>query len=151
MPTVERALQQSWADQRQTCRLTSSIPIVFTQVSDPVGSGIVAGLARPGGNITGFTNFEPEMGGKWLQTLKEIAPAVEHVAVVLHPETSAHAGFLRTAEAASVALGIKVTSLGVHNANEIESAITQFAIAPKGGLIVAPHPITRGKLTIDLA
>ena len=91
------------------------------------------------------------MGGKWLQTLKEIAPAVEHVAVVLHPETSAHAGFLRTAEAASVALGIKVTSLGVHNANEIESAITQFAIAPKGGLIVAPHPVTRGKLTIDLA
>ena len=130
---------------------TRSQPIVFLQVSDPVGGGFVESLAHPGGNITGFTNFEPEMGGKWLQTLKEIAPAVEHVAVVLHPETSAHAGFLRTAEAASVALGIKVTSLGVHNANEIESAITQFAIAPKGGLIVAPHPITRGKLTIDLA
>ena len=130
---------------------TRNQPIVFLQVSDPVGGGFVESLAHPGGNITGFTNFEPEMGGKWLQTLKEIAPAVEHVAVVLHPETSAHAGFLRTAEAASVALGIKVTSLGVHNANEIESAITQFAIAPKGGLIVAPHPITRGKLTIDLA
>src|SRR6516164_2399353 len=71
--------------------------------------------------------------------------------VVLHPQTSAHAGFLRTAEAASVALGIKVTSLGVQNANEIESAITQFALVPKGGLIVAPHPVTRGKLTIDLA
>jgi putative ABC transport system substrate-binding protein len=130
---------------------TRNQPIVFLQVSDPVGGGFVESLAHPGGNITGFTNFEPEMGGKWLQTLKEIAPAVEHVAVVLHPETSAHAGFLRTAEAASVALGIKVTSLGVHNANEIESAITQFAIAPKGGLIVAPHPVTRGKLTIDLA
>ena len=130
---------------------TRSQPIVFLQVSDPVGGGFVESLAHPGGDITGFTNFEPEMGGKWLQTLKEIAPAVEHVAVVLHPETSAHAGFLRTAEAASVALGIKVTSLGVHNANEIESAITQFAIAPKGGLIVAPHPVTRGKLTIDLA
>ena len=130
---------------------TRNQPIVFLQVSDAVGGGFVESLAHPGGNITGFTNFEPEMGGKWLQTLKEIAPAVEHVAVVLHPETSAHAGFLRTAEAASVALGIKVTSLGVHNANEIESAITQFAIAPKGGLIVAPHPVTRGKLTIDLA
>ena len=102
---------------------TRSQPIVFLQVSDPVGGGFVESLAHPGGNITGFTNFEPEMGGKWLQTLKEMAPAVEHVAVVLHPQTSAHAGFLRTAEAASVALGIKVTSLGVHNANEIESAL----------------------------
>jgi putative ABC transport system substrate-binding protein len=89
--------------------------------------------------------------GKWLQTLKEIAPAVEHVAVVLHPETSAHAGFLRTAETASVALGMKVTSLGVHSVNEIEPAITQFARVPKGGLIVAPHPVTRGKLPIELA
>jgi putative ABC transport system substrate-binding protein len=130
---------------------TRSQPIVFLQVSDPVGGGFVESLAHPGGNITGFTNFEPEMGGKWLQTLKEMAPAVENVAVVLHPQTSAHAGFLRTAEAASVALGIKVTSLGVHNSNEIESAITQFALVPKGGLIVAPHPVTRGKLTIDLA
>ena len=130
---------------------TRNQPIVFLQVSDPVGGGFVESLAHPGGNITGFTNFEPEMGGKWLQTLKEIAPAVEHVAVVLHPETSAHAGFLRTAEAASVALGIKVTSLGVHNVNEIEPAITQLALVPKGGLIVAPHPVTRGKLTIDLA
>jgi putative ABC transport system substrate-binding protein len=130
---------------------TRSQPIVFLQVSDPVGGGFVESLAHPGGNITGFTNFEPEMGGKWLQTLKEIAPAVEHVAVVLHPETSAHAGFLRTAETASVALGMKVTSLGVHNVNEIERAITQFALMPKGGLIVAPHPLTRGKLPIDLA
>jgi len=84
---------------------TRSQPIVFLQVSDPVGGGFVESLAHPGGNITGFTNFEPEMGGKWLQTLKEMAPAVENVAVVLHPQTSAHAGFLRTAEAASVALG----------------------------------------------
>jgi putative ABC transport system substrate-binding protein len=130
---------------------THSQPILFLQVSDPVGGGFVESLAHPGGNVTGFTNFEPEMGGKWLQTLKEIAPAVEHVAVVLHPETSAHAGFLRTAETASVALGMKVTALGVHSVNEIEPAITQFARVPKGGLIVAPHPVTRGKLTIDLA
>jgi len=130
---------------------TRSQPIVFLQVSDPVGGGFVESLAHPGGNITGFTNFEPEVGGKWLQTLNEIAPAVERVAVVLHPETSAHAGFLRAAETASVPLGIKVTSLGVHNGNEIERAITQFALVPRGGLIVAPHPVTRGKLIIDLA
>jgi putative ABC transport system substrate-binding protein len=74
---------------------TRSIPIIFLQVSDPVGGGFVESLAHPGGNITGFTNFESEIGGKWLQTLKEIAPSLGHVAVVLHPETSAHAGFLR--------------------------------------------------------
>ena len=130
---------------------TRSLPIIFLQVSDPVGGGFVESLAHPGGNITGFTNFESEIGGKWLQTLKEIAPAVERVAVVLHPETSAHAGFLRAAETASEGLGIEVTSLGVHNANEIERGITQFALVPHGGLIVAPHPVTRGKLIIDLA
>jgi putative ABC transport system substrate-binding protein len=107
---------------------TRSLPIIFLQVSDPVGGGFVENLAHPGGNITGFTNFESEIGGKWLQTLKEMAPAVDHVAVVLHPETSAHAGFLRAAETASVALGMKVACLGVHNANEIERGITQFAL-----------------------
>ena len=126
-------------------------PIVFVQVSDPVGGGFVENLARPGGNITGFTNFESEMGGKWLQTLKEIAPPVARVAVLLHPETSAHAGFLRAAETASVALDIRVTPLGVHNAEEIERGITEFSLVPKGGMIVAPHPVTRGNLIIDLA
>ena len=126
---------------------TRSLPIIFLQVL----GGFVESLAHPGGNITGFTNFESEIGGKWLQTLKELAPAVERVAVVLHPETSAHAGFLRAAETASEGLGIKVTSLGVHNANEIERGIKQFALVPNGGLIVAPHPVTRGKLIIDLA
>jgi putative ABC transport system substrate-binding protein len=124
---------------------------VFLQVSDPVGGGFVESLSHPGGNITGFTNFESEIGGKWLQTLKEIAPAVEHVAVVLHPETSANVEFLRAAETASVPLGIKVTSLGVHNASEIERAIAQFALVPKGGLIVAPHPVFKERLIVDLA
>jgi putative ABC transport system substrate-binding protein len=128
---------------------TRSQPIVFIQVSDPVGGGFVENLARPGGNITGFTNFESEMGGKWLQTLKEIAPAVERVAVVVQPETSAHAEFLRSAET-SKALQIKVAPLGVHNAEEIEPAITEFALSPKGGMIVAPHPITRGHLISTL-
>ena len=130
---------------------THDQPILFLQVSDPVGGGFVESLAHPGGNVTGFTNFESEIGGKWLQTLKEIAPAVERVAIVLHPETSAHAGFLQAAQTASVALGTGVTPLGVHNVSEIERAITQFALLPGGGLIVAPHPLTRGQLTIDLA
>ena len=130
---------------------TRSQPIVFLQVSDPVGGGFVENLARPGGNITGFTNFESEMGSKWLQTLKEIAPTLERVAIILDPETSAHAGFLQAAETASVVLQIKVVPLGVRNAEEIEPAIREFALLPRGGMIVAPHPITRGHFIIDLA
>jgi putative ABC transport system substrate-binding protein len=128
-----------------------SQPVIFLQVSDPVGGGFVKSLAHPGSNITGFTNFETEIGGKWLQTLKEIAPRLDRAALVLHPETSAHVGFLRAAEAASLGMGMIVAALPVHNANEIERSITQFAVVPNGGLIVAPHPLTRGKLIIELA
>ena len=127
-----------------------SQPIIFVQVSDPVGGGFVKSLSHPGANITGFTNFETDIGGKWLQTLKEIAPRTDHAAFVLHPETSAHAGFLRAAEAASAGMGIGVTPLPVRSAIEIERSITEFAAAPRGGLIVAPHPLTRGKLIIEL-
>ena len=76
---------------------------------------------------------------------------MEHAAFVLHPETSAHAGFLRAAEAASAGVGIGLAPLPLRSANEIERSITEFAAAPRGGLIVAPHPLTRGKLIIDLA
>jgi putative ABC transport system substrate-binding protein len=130
---------------------TRSQPIVFLQVSDPVGGGFVKSLDHPGGNVTGFTNFEAEVGSKWLQILKEIAPGVERVGFLFNPETSAHVGFLRAAETASVTLAVKVSPLGVHKASEIESAITEFTLAPKGGLIIAPHPLTIGKLIIDLA
>jgi putative ABC transport system substrate-binding protein len=88
--------------------LAGNTPIVFVNVADPVGSGFVASLARPGGNITGFTNFEPSMGGKWLQTLKELAPDVDHAAALLHPQTPAHLAFWREAEAAAPKLGIKL-------------------------------------------
>ena len=77
--------------------VTRTLPIVFLQVSDPVGSGFVGSLAHPGGNITGFTNFEVEIGGKWLRTLKDIAPAVENVGFIFNPETSAHREFLQAA------------------------------------------------------
>lgn len=128
-----------------------SQPIVFVQVSDPVGGGFVESLDRPGGNATGFTNFEPEMGSKWLQMLKEIAPDLELAGFILNPETSAHIGFLRSAETASAALAIKVSSLGIRKVSDIEPAITEFAATPKRGLIIAPHPLTRGRLIIDLA
>ena len=130
---------------------TRSQPIVFLQVSDPVGGGFVESLDHPGGNITGFTNFEPEVGSKWLQILKEIAPGVERAGFLFNPETSAHVGFLRAVETASVTLAVKVSPLGVRKVSEIESAITEFALTPEGGLIIAPHPLTIGNLIIDLA
>jgi putative ABC transport system substrate-binding protein len=130
---------------------TQTLPILFLQVSDPVGGGFVASLNRPGGNITGFTNFESEIGGKWLQVIKEISTALENVGFIFNPETSAHVGFLRAAQAASEGLHTNITPLGVHKLDEVGPAITRLAALPKSGLIVAPHPLTRGKLIIDLA
>ena len=125
-------------------QVTRTIPTVFVQVADPVGSGFITSLARPGGNATGFTNFEPSMGGKWLEVIKEIAPGVTRAAVMLHPETAAHVAMLRAAEAASRSFGIAVTSAGVHDSAEIERAVVAFATEPNGGLIVLPHIITAG-------
>jgi len=119
-----------------------TIPLVFTNVSDPVGSGFVTDLARPTGNITGFANFEPSMGGKWIELLTKIAPRAKRVGIVLHPETAPNIGFLKAAEAAAPLLKVKVTALGVHNADEIERAVAAFAAQGNGGLVVAPHAVT---------
>jgi putative tryptophan/tyrosine transport system substrate-binding protein len=120
---------------------TRVMPIVFAQVSDPVASGFVKSLARPGGNITGFQNFETEIGGKWLEVLKQIAPAVRRVAVVHGPDIAVNVAFLHAAEAASTPLGIAVTAAGVRSGDDIESTLAAFAREPNGGLIVAPSPI----------
>ena len=119
---------------------TQSIPIVFVTVSDPVGSGFVTNLARPGGNITGFENFQTAIGGKWLEVLRYIAPEVRRIAFVHSPDIAAHVAFMRAAETASITRGMTVISTGVRNAAEIESAITAFSQEPNGGLIIAPSP-----------
>jgi putative ABC transport system substrate-binding protein len=121
-------------------RLTSTIPIVFTQVGDPVDSGFVAGLARPGGNITGFQGFDAAMGGKWLGLLKEAAPNLSRAAVLFGSDVPANIAFLRAAEAVAPLLGITATAIDVHDGGEIEHAIATFASQPDGGLIVIPHP-----------
>src|SRR5262245_43686671 len=135
--------------------ITSTIPILFTQVSDPVGSGFVTDLAHPGGNITGFHSFEPAIGGKWLEVLKQIAPSVRRAVVVHDPRIAANVSFFRAAESASSSLGVTVTSAGVTNAADIEREITAFAQGggPDGGLVVAPAPSTfdRRDLIIALA
>ena len=123
-------------------QVTRTIPIVFTWVSDSVGSGYVASLARPGANITGFHNFEPALGGKWLGILKEIAPTVRRIAVVHVPEITANVAFLRVAEAAAASSEMTVSGAGVRNAADIERVLVEFAQEPNGGLIVTPSPLT---------
>jgi putative ABC transport system substrate-binding protein len=121
-------------------KATQSIQIVFVVVSDPVGSGFVTNLARPGGNITGFENFQTAIGGKWLEVLKDVAPEVRRIAFVHSPDIAAHVAFMRTAQTASISRGMTVISAGARNAADIETAVTAFAQEPNGGLIIAPSP-----------
>jgi putative ABC transport system substrate-binding protein len=118
---------------------TRSIPIVFTQVTDPVGSGFVASLAHPGGNITGFAVAEFSMYGKSLEVLKEVAPHVARVAVLLNPEQAPQAGMWRAIEAAAPSFKVQLTAANVSDSAEIERAIESFAREPGGGLIVLPN------------
>jgi ABC-type uncharacterized transport system substrate-binding protein len=126
---------------------TRTIPIVFVLVGDPVGSGYVASIAQPGGNITGFANWENTIAGKWLELLNQIAPQVSRVGFILHPETPGTVEQFRVAEAAAPS-GVKLIALGVHNTAEIESAITAIAAETNGGLIAAPHAITFANLDV---
>jgi putative ABC transport system substrate-binding protein len=120
-------------------RLTSTIPIVFAQISDPVGSGFVTGLARPGGNMSGFQNFEEAIGGKWLGVLKEAAPNMRRAAVLFGSDTFANLAFLRAAEAVAPSLGVQMAAVDVLGGVDIERAIAMFASQPDGGLIVVPN------------
>jgi putative ABC transport system substrate-binding protein len=123
-------------------RATSTIPIVFSQVYDPVGSGFVTNLTRPGGNITGFTLGEFSMGGKTLEVLKEVAPRVRRVAVILNLEQPPHVAMWRSVEATAPSFGVRPTPVDVPDSDEIERAIEAFAREPEGGLIVLPGPVT---------
>jgi putative ABC transport system substrate-binding protein len=118
---------------------TRTIPILFVPLTDPLGLGFVSSLARPGGNITGFLVFEFSMGGKWLQTLKEVAPKVSRVAVLFNPETAPFfASFVRVIEGAASSLAIKPVPTPVREGSAYESAIESFAKEPNGGLIILP-------------
>jgi putative tryptophan/tyrosine transport system substrate-binding protein len=119
---------------------TRDIPIVFAQVTDPVGAGFVRSLARPGGNITGFTQHEFAIGVKWLELLKELAPRVKRVAVIYHTDNPASAGYLTTITPAAPTFGVELTTTGVRNIAEIERAIDAIAGTSDGGIIVLPGP-----------
>ena len=122
-------------------KLKKTISAVFVQISDPVGSGFVSSLSHPDGNLTGFQNFEPAIGGKWLGLLKEVAPAVVHAGVILHPDTAVHFEFLRAVETVAPSLGVQVSAIRVRDGDETERGIARFANAPNAGLIVLPHPV----------
>jgi putative ABC transport system substrate-binding protein len=117
--------------------LTRTTPIVFANVTDPVGQGFVESLAHPGGNVTGFTNYEPAMSGKWLALLKEIAPQVAHVAIMFNPAVAPQALlFLRAIAAAAPAVGVTTVTAQVHDESEITESIALFARSHQGGLVV---------------
>jgi putative tryptophan/tyrosine transport system substrate-binding protein len=134
-------------------RATRTIPIVFTQVIDPLRQGLVASLAHPGGNITGFTNFETTMPEKWLQLVKELAPQRTRVLLIYHPETTPRDQFVRPVEMAALALGLKLTAVGVGDASEIERAFDDSAPQSDGALIVFPAIVTgiHRQLIVDFA
>jgi len=118
---------------------TRTIPIVFVNVSDPLGQGFVESLARPGGNITGFTAYDAPLMGKWVQLLKDVAPSVTRVVVIFNPDTAPYARSLnRAIEAAAPSFGITATFAPVHDDPEIEEAIAAQAREPGGGLIAFP-------------
>jgi putative ABC transport system substrate-binding protein len=121
-------------------RETRAIPLVFVGVSDPVGSGFVASIARPGGNTTGFTNFEPSLIGKWLEMLKEIAPGIRRAAVMFNPKTAPDGGsfFLGPFEPIARSLAVEPIAARVNDDAEIESALVAIGREPGGSLIVMP-------------
>jgi putative ABC transport system substrate-binding protein len=131
-PTTTALLQQ-----------TRTIPVVFATVGDPIGSGFVASLARPGGNVTGFVTVEGSLGGKWLELLKEIAPRVNRVAFLLNPATGAYTeSYLKAFKAAAASLAVEAIVVPVHDKSEFESVIATRALEPNSGLIVMPDAYT---------
>jgi putative tryptophan/tyrosine transport system substrate-binding protein len=120
---------------------TKTIPIVFVMVADPVGAGFVTSLSRPKGNITGFLNIEPTIGGKWLELLREVAPGTARAAVLNDPSNAATPAFLREIEAAAPSMRIDALVAAVRDAASIAKAIESFASKPNGGLIVLPSSV----------
>ena len=123
---------------------TTSIPIVFVNVSDPVGSGFAASIARPGGNITGFTNVEASLGGKWVEVLKEINPRIARIAVVFDPRTSPGGGsfYMRLIQDVARSVAVEVVAAPFHDDADIQRNMESFARTPNGGVVVLPDTAT---------
>jgi putative tryptophan/tyrosine transport system substrate-binding protein len=125
-------------------RETKTIPIIFVGASAPIEDGYIASYSRPGGNITGFTQYEPSIVGKWLAALKEVAPAIVRVALLVNPDTAPLGGTLysNTFKNAAVTLAVEPIAANVHSASDIETAMATLGRQPDSGLIVAPETFT---------
>ena len=130
-------------------RESRAIPIVFVSVSDPIGAGFVASLARPGGNITGMMQYEAGITGKWLAMLKEISPRLARAALVGNPKTAPYDYYLRAAEALAPSLAIEMVPSRVETAADIEHAMNSFVRLPNGGLILPPDTTDQRLLAIS--
>jgi len=115
---------------------THTVPIVFVNVADPVGAGFVESMARPGGNVTGFVQFEYSLSAKWIELLKQIAPSITRVAVLRDAAITSGIGQFAVIQSVAPSLGVDVTAINVHDAAEIERAVTAFARSSNGGLIL---------------
>jgi putative ABC transport system substrate-binding protein len=127
------------------------LPIVFVIVPDPVGAGVVDSLARPGGNATGFTTFEYSIGGKWLELLREIAPAVTRAAVIRDPAITAGIGQWAAIHSMAPSLGMEVVPVNVRDPVEIEGALTSFSRSANGGMIVTGSALALTHLNLIIA
>jgi putative ABC transport system substrate-binding protein len=132
---------------------THTVPIVFTIVPDPMGAGFINKLSRPGGNVTGFMQFEYSLSAKWLELLKEIAPGVTQVAVLRDTSSSAGVAQFAVIQAVAPSLGVEVSAINVGDAGEMDRAVAEFAREPNGGLIVtvAPSTVVHRDLIVALA
>ena len=131
---------------------TKTIPIVFASIVDPLGRGFISNMARPGGNVTGILNFEFSMGGKWLETLKQVAPAVRRVAILFNPDTAPFAAsFVRVIEASAPSFAVDPIATAVRDDAELERSVADFAAKPAGGLIVLPDGFTVGHRDLIIA
>jgi putative tryptophan/tyrosine transport system substrate-binding protein len=121
-------------------RETRTIPIVFVAVTDPIGSGFVASLSRPGGNVTGFIDLEPSLGSKWVELLKQMAPNLTRLGCMFNPTTAAGGGsyYMGSVETAASSLGVQAVATPAHNAEDIERVLTSLTGDPAGGLVVMP-------------
>jgi putative ABC transport system substrate-binding protein len=133
--------------------VTRTVPIVFVGIIDPVGAGFVDSLGRPGGNATGFTGFEYSLSGKWLELLKQVAPGVTRAAVLRDPAITGGIGQFAVIQSLAPSVGVDVSPISVHDAGEIERAITAFARSPNGGLILTASAlaVTNQEIIIALA
>jgi putative tryptophan/tyrosine transport system substrate-binding protein len=136
---------------RELRQRTNTIPIVFVNVGDPLASGLVHSLARPGGNVTGFVAVESLFGGKWMELLKEIAPRVNEVLVLVDPQNPTWKFHVPAIEAAAQSFAVRVTAAHVGNPAEIERAIAGFAGKPNAGMILLPSPFAQAHRELSIA